>query len=128
MDTAIDPIIYKSTFEHCKLAKRRRRKKDSNRSQKQDDKGLFSFDPIRRDVFKWGLIAGAVGGFFILRPEIFWQIMGVFAVVFITNYRIAKAARRIPRWHATIVSFIGVMIAMFGVIGLGTIILAFFQG
>jgi hypothetical protein len=109
------------------LAKKRR-KINPNRFQTKDDKGIFSFDPIRRDVFKWGLVAGAVGGFFMLRPEIFWQIIGVFAVVFISNYHIAKAARRIPRWHATIVSFLGVIIALFGVIILGTIILTYLQG
>jgi hypothetical protein len=108
------------------LAKKRR-KIDPNRFLKKDDKGVFSFDPVRRDVFKWGVFAGAVGGFLMLRPEIFWQIIGVFAVVFISNYHIAKASRRIPRWHATVVSFLGVMIAMFGVIILGTIILAYLQ-
>ena len=61
------------------------------------------------------------------QDTIIWPIVGVFAVVFIANYHINKAARRIPRFQATIISFIGVMIAMFGVIVLGTIILAFFQ-
>ena len=83
---------------------------------------------MRRDVFRWGLLAGATGGFFMLwQNSIWWPIAGVFAVVFISNYRIGKAARQIPRLHATIITFIGVFIAMFGVIILGTVILAYFQ-
>jgi hypothetical protein len=110
------------------LAKKRKKKLNPNRFQNQDDKGILSFDPVRRNLFVWGLIAGAAGGFFMLRQDtIIWPIVGVFAVVFIANYHINKAARRIPRFQATIISFVGVMIAMFGVIVLGTIILAFFQ-
>jgi hypothetical protein len=103
----------------------KRKKLDPNRFRKEDDKGLFSFDPIRRSAFTWGLIAGGAGGLFMLQPEIVWQIVGVFAVVLISNYHINKAARRIPRWHATVISFLGVMLAMFGVIILGTIVLAY---
>lgn len=109
------------------MAKKKRSKLDPNRFQQQDDGRLFSFDPIRRDLFKWGLIAGAAGGLFMMRPEILWQIVGVAAVVFISNYHINKASRRIPRWHATIIAFIGVFIAMFGVIIAGTIIISYLQ-
>ena len=110
------------------MAKRRRQKLNPNRFQKQDDQGLFSFDPVRREVFRWGLLAGATGGFFMLwQNSLWWPIVGVFAVVLISNYHIGKAARQIPRWHATIISFIGVFIAMFGVIILGSVILAYFQ-
>jgi hypothetical protein len=105
----------------------RKRRLDPKRFQPKDDKGLFSFDPIRRYVFKWGLIAGATGGLFMLRSEFVWQLIGVFAVVFISNYHINKAAQRIPRWHATIVSFIGVLIGMFGVILLGSVIMVYLQ-
>lgn len=62
-----------------------------------------------------------------LRSEFVWQLIGVFAVVFISNYHINKAAQRIPRWHATIVSFIGVLIGMFGVILLGSVIMVYLQ-
>ena len=102
----------------------KRRKIDPNRFQKENEAGLFSFDPIRRNVFKWGLIAGAAGGFFMVQPQIIWQIVGVFAAVFISNYNISKAARRIPRWHAAVISFIGMALAMFGVIIIGSIIIA----
>jgi hypothetical protein len=119
-----------------KLAKKRKprpskkggKKLNPNRFKKQDGLGLFSFDPIRRDVFKWGLIAGGTGGLFMLRSnQIIWPIIGVATVVFMTNYHINKASQRIPRLHATVMSFIGVMIAMFGVIIVGTIILAYLE-
>lgn len=103
----------------------KRRKLDPNRFQKTDDKGLFSFDPVRRNVLKWGLIAGAAGGFFFLYQSLIAQIVGIFVIVFVSNYHISKASHRIPRWHATIVSFIGVTIALFGVIIVGTLIIAF---
>lgn|GEM_PF-1922278 len=110
------------------MAKRRRKKLNPNRFQKVDDNKLFSFDPVRRDAFKWGTIAGGVGGFFMLwQDSIFWPIVGVSAIVFITNYHIGKASQRIPRWHATIIAFLGVIVAMFGVIIIGTIVLAFLQ-
>ena len=60
-------------------------------------------------------------------PELFWQIVGVFAVVFISNHHINKASQRIPRWQATIVSFMGVLIGMFGIIIIGSIVLVYFQ-
>lgn len=108
------------------MAKRQKKKLDPNRFQKQDDKGILSFDPVRRSAFLWGLLAGAVGGFFMLRQDtIIWPIIGVFAVVLISNYQINKVSRRIPRFQATIISFAGVMIAMFAVIIVGTIVLAF---
>ena len=107
------------------MAKRRRL--DPNRFKKQDDKGLFSFDPVRKNLFKWGIIAGAAGGLFMLSPGWIWQIVGVFTVVLISNHHINKAAQRIPRWHATIVSFLGVMLALFGVIALGNLLIAYLQ-
>jgi hypothetical protein len=107
------------------LAKRRR-KLDPNRFQKQDGQGLFSFDPIRRDCLKWGAIAGAGGGFFMLSQSLLAQIAGIFVIVFVSNYHISKASRLIPRWHATIISFIGVMAAMFGVIIVGTILISLY--
>ncbi len=103
----------------------KRRKLDPNRFKQEDENGMFSFDPIRRDVFKWGLIAGAIGGGLMLNPSLFWQILGVLAVVLISNHHINKAARRIPRWHAVINSFLGVMLAMFGVIFLGSLLIAY---
>lgn len=106
----------------------KRRKLDPNRFKKEDENGVFSFDPIRRDLFKWGLIAGGLGGALMLNPGIVWQILGIVAVVFISNHHINKAARRIPRWHAAVMSFLGVMLAMFGVIFLGSMIIAYVQG
>ncbi|MCB0193143.1 MAG: hypothetical protein KDJ65_14460 [Anaerolineae bacterium] len=106
---------------------KRQRKLDPNRFQKQDNQGLLSFDPVRRNTFKWGLIAGAVGGLLMVQVGIIWQILGVMAVVFISNYHIAQATKRIPRWHATIISLVGAMIAMFGVIALATILMVYFQ-
>jgi len=105
----------------------RKRRYTPNRPQQKDDKGLLSFDPLRRNVFKWGLIAGAAGGLFMLRPEFIWQVVGVLLVVFIANYHINKAAQRISRWHATFASFLGVMIGMFGVIIIGTLIMVYFE-
>lgn len=108
------------------MAKKKRRL-DPNRFQQQDDNGLFSFDPIRRNTFKWGLVAGAVGGLLMVQAGMIWQILGVFAVVFISNYHIAQAAKRIPRWHATVISLAGAMIAMFFVIAVTTLIVIYFQ-
>lgn len=106
----------------------KRRKLDPNRFKTEDQNGMFSFDPIRRGLFKWGLIAGGLGGALMLNPSIFWQIMGVLVVVSISNHHINKAARRIPRWHAVINSFLGVMLGMFGMILLGSMIIAYLQG
>ena len=105
----------------------KKRKFDPNRFQQQDSSSLFSFDPIRRDVLKWGAIAGACGGFLMIQPQVVWQIIGVFIIVFGANYHISKASHRIPRWQATVISFIGVIAAMFGVIIVGTIIMAYYQ-
>jgi hypothetical protein len=107
------------------LAKKRRL--NPNRFQKQDGKSLFSLDPIRRDLLKWGVVAGAGGGFLMLQEHLVWRIAGVFVVVFVSNYHISKASRRIPRWHATVLSFLGVMVAIFGVIITGTIVMAYFR-
>lgn len=104
----------------------KKRKVNPNRFQKQDQASLFSFDPIRRDLLKWGFIAGAVGGLFMLQQGLLWQIVGVFAIVFISNHHISRAARRIPRWHAAIISFLGMMVAVFAVILVGTTLLAYF--
>ena len=109
------------------MAKKKRRL-DPNRFQQQDDKGLFSFDPIRRNTFKWGLAAGAIGGLLMVQVGTIWQILGVFAVVFISNYQIAQAAKRIPRWHATIISLAGAMVAMFTIIAVVTVVAIYFQG
>jgi hypothetical protein len=105
----------------------KKRKSGPNRFQQQDSSSLFSFDPIRRDLLKWGAISGASGGFLMIQPGVVWQIIGVFIIVFVANYHISKAAGRIPRWQATVISFLGVLVAMFGVIIIGTIILAYYQ-
>jgi len=105
----------------------KKRKFDPNRFQQQDNNSLFSFDPIRRDVLKWGTIAGAFGGFLMIQQQVVWQIIGVFIIVSVANYHISKAAHRIPRWQAMVISFIGVIAAMFGVIIVGTIIIAYYQ-
>lgn len=107
---------------------KRRRKLDPNRfKQQQESRGLLSFDPVRRNTFKWGLIAGGIGGVLVIQNEIIWQFFGVLAVVFISNHQIAQAAKRIPRWQATIISLIGAMIALFGIITITTIIMVYFQ-
>jgi hypothetical protein len=105
----------------------KRRKNEPNRLQKKDKSGLFSFDPVRRDVLIWGIIAGTAGGFLMIQQQLVWQILGVFVVVFVANYHISKAARYIPRWQAALLSFIGMSLAMFGVIVMGTIIIAYFS-
>lgn len=104
------------------MAKRRRM--DPNRFQQQDAQGLFSLDPIRRNLLKWGLIAGAAGGIFMIQQQVVWQIIGVFTAVFISNYHISRAARHIPRWHAAVLSFIGMAVAMFAVLIAGSAIMA----
>ncbi len=95
--------------------------------QKLDDKGLFSFDPIRRDLFKWGMLAGAVGGFLMLRPEMLLQIAGVFLIVFIANFQINKAADTMPRWQATVISLAGAMLAIVLIVVIGVLINAFLR-
>jgi hypothetical protein len=105
----------------------KRRKLNPKRFQKKNDQGLFSFDPIRRNLMKWGAFAGIAGGFLILFDGVVWQIVGVFTVVIVVNYHISKASRGIPRLHATVNSFIGVVVGLFGVILLGTLILTFYR-
>jgi len=96
-----------------------------NRFKQQENATLFTLsDPIRRNVLIWGLIAGAAGGFFMLQQQVLWQIIGVFTAVFISNYHITRAARRIPRWHAAVLSFIGMAVAMFSVLIVGSAIIA----
>ncbi len=102
----------------------KKRKNDPNRFKTSKPQGLFSFDPIRRNVFIWGLVAGAVGGFFIIQQQVIWQIAGVLSSVFIANYHITQAARRIPRWQAAVISFIGMALAMFTLIIVGSLIIA----
>jgi hypothetical protein len=104
----------------------KKRKLNPNRFQQQDTKGLFSFDPIRRNVLQWGAVAGAAGGLLMIQPQLVWQILGVLIVVLLANYHISKAAQLIPRWQATVISFVGVTIAMFGAIMLGTLVMAYF--
>lgn len=105
----------------------KRRKLDPNRFKQQSSRGFFSLDPVRRNTFKWGLIAGAVGGLLMVQIGTVWQILGVLTVVLISNYQITQASKRIPRWHATVISLIGAMIAMFGVVALTTILAIYFQ-
>lgn len=106
---------------------KRRKKLDPNRFQKQDGLGLFSFNPIRRDCIKWGAVAGAAGGAAMLFQSLLGQIAGIMLIVFISNHGISKASRLIPRWQATVLSFIGVMLALFSVIIVGTILISFYS-
>jgi hypothetical protein len=46
-------------------------------------------------------------------------------VVFVSNYHIGRAARRIPRWQATVLSFAGVLAALMVVTVVGTLVLAY---
>lgn len=59
--------------------------------------------------------------------EILWQIVGVFAIVLISNRQIEKASRTIPRWHAVVISFAGVMVALIATVFVGTIVANYFQ-
>jgi hypothetical protein len=106
----------------------KKRKLDPNRFQQQDQGGLFSFDPVRRQVLLWGLIAGAVGAFLMIQTQLWWQILGVLVVVFVSNYHINRAARRIPRWQATALSFAGVLAALIVVSVAGTLVQVYLQG
>jgi len=103
----------------------KRRKLDPSRFKKKEEQRFFSFDPVRRNLLKWGALAGGVGGLFMIQEGVVWQIVGVFAVVFISNYYVNRAARHIPRWQAVVYSFMGVIVAMFSVIIFGTIVLTF---
>jgi hypothetical protein len=89
-----------------------------------DNKGMFAFDPIRRDVMLWGFMAGAAGGAVLLIEHLFAQIAGVFIVVLVSNYRINQASQQISRWHATINSFIGVTAGLILAIGVGTVVIS----
>jgi hypothetical protein len=107
------------------VAKRRRRE---HPFKQQEEKGLFSFDPARRYTFKWGLVAGLAGGIFMLRPDsLLSQLIGVAVVILISNYHISRAVQWIPRWHATIITMLGAAIGMFGMIIVGTLVLAYLQ-
>ncbi len=110
-----------------KPQKKNIKKLNPNRFQKQDEQGLFSFDPIRRDILKWGLIAGAIGGLFIIQPPLWSKILGTFIVVVIANYHTRKATRRIAPWQAIILTYIGVFIAMVSMAAIGSVILSFLQ-
>lgn len=99
----------------------KKKKLDPNRFRKQDEQGLLTFDPIRRNLVKWGLIAGASGSVLMLSNHILWKIIGVALVVFIANYHVNQASQRIPRWHATILAMIGMLIGIFSVTILGSI-------
>ena len=59
-----------------------------------------------------------------IQEQIAWQISGLFVVLFVANYHIAKAARYIPRWQAAVVSFTGVILAIVGVVIISALILA----
>ena len=107
------------------MAKRRRQ---THPFKQQEEKGLFSFDPARRYAFKWGLVAGLAGGIFMTRPDsILLQLIGVAVVIFVSNYHINRAVQWIPRWHATIITMLGAALGMFGMIIVGTIVLAYLQ-
>jgi hypothetical protein len=112
------------------LAKKRHKidpnrfKKSKPRQVPTDNKGMFAFDPIRRDVMMWGFIAGAAGGAVLLIEQLFAQIAGVFIVVLVSNYRINHAAKQISRWHATINSFIGVTAGLILAIAVGTVVIS----
>ncbi len=103
------------------MAKRRR--SNSNRFKQPPSQKFLSFDPIRQNLFKVGLVAGALGGLFFIPNTLFWQVIGFLIIFFISNYYVNKAAQLIPRWHAIIFSLVGAMLAMMVVITIGTIVL-----
>jgi hypothetical protein len=89
--------------------------------------GVFLLSPIRRTLLQWGMIAGTAGGFLLIQPQIGWQIVGIFVMVFIANYQISKAAQQIPLWQAIITTLIGILTAIMGVITVGTLLIIYFQ-
>lgn len=95
---------------------KKRSKLDPNRFKKEpqtDDLGLFAFDPVRQDVFKWGAIAGLLGGVLTISASFMWQMIAILMVALVCNYHIGKAAQYIPRWHAVVMAFLGLMFAIF---------------
>jgi|JFJP01.1.fsa_nt_gi hypothetical protein len=111
------------------LMTKKQSKLDPNRFKKEaqlDKLGMFSFDPIRRELFIKGLLVGASGSFFMLRPEFLWQMIGMGMVVMISNYHIQQGAQRISRWHAIVMTFTGLMLGMFAVLTIGNIAVAFY--
>lgn len=60
-------------------------------------------------------------------PEIVFQVIGVLIVVLISNYYIGRAAKQVPRWHAVVITFLGLIVSMFIVITIGRFIMAFYQ-
>lgn len=98
---------------------------DPNRFQKKGEQRFLALDPTRKELLKWGIVAGVVGGFFLIQNGFIWQILGFLAIFFISSFQIDKAARRIPRWHAVLFSLFGTMPAMLLVIIIGNLILAY---
>jgi hypothetical protein len=89
-----------------------------------DNKGMFAFDPVRRNVMMWGFIVGAAGGAVLLIEQLFAQIAGVFIIILVSNYHINQASQQISRWHATINSFIGLTTGLILSIAVGTIVIS----
>jgi len=111
------------------LMTKKQRKLDPNRFKKEaqlDNLGLFSFDSIRRELFIKGLLVGASGSFFMLRPEFLWQMIGMGIVVMISNYHIQQATQQISRWHAIAMTFAGLILGMLTVLTIGNIMVAFY--
>jgi hypothetical protein len=112
------------------LAKKRpkvdpnRFKQSKARPAPTDNKGLFAFDAIRRDVMLWGFTAGVAGGAVLLVEHLLAQIAGIFIVVLVSNYRINQASQHISRWHATINSFIGVTAGLILTIAAGVVVIS----
>jgi hypothetical protein len=106
----------------------KRRKLNPNRFQKKPaEQRFFSFDPVRKNLFRWGLVAGAAGGPFLVQPGLVWQIVGFVVIFLISNYHVNRAAQRIPRWHAVFFSLAGAMLAMFVIVTIGSILIAYSQ-
>jgi len=95
----------------------KRGKLNPNRFQQDqtsdDGLGMFAFDPIRKNVFLWGLGSGIIGGILTLRASPFLQIIIVLGIVSICSYQIAKASLKIPRTHATMMAILGLAVAIF---------------
>jgi hypothetical protein len=81
----------------------------------------------RKNLFRWGLVAGAAGGPFLVQPGLVWQIVGFVVIFLISNYHVNRAAQRIPRWHAVFFSLAGAMLAMFVIVTIGSILIAYSQ-
>jgi hypothetical protein len=107
------------------MPKPKKRRLDPNRFQKPDEQKFLTFDMPRIRVFVWGIIAGIIGGIFALKADIAWTVVGVLIMVTLSNHHINFASRTIPRWHAVIYSFVGLMLGLVTTATIGAITISY---